>query len=247
MLETPATETIQAPSDTTESASASRRAARRRALLTSLHQICGVLETIEARIVALAQPKPKIAADVESGERHHLAKLDPLKIREIRRRRQAGELLVALAEEFGVTTQTIWAIVTGKTWRHIDKSASGLQLVRRSGRRSAHTINQRRTDMGTMAGRTGKIYTMNLTTLDEDDREMRRVQIKQNEKHAARAREIVRVFNPEETEQETNLSDMLANLMHLCDAEGWNFDAQIEQGRFHYKAESGDDPSKWIV
>ncbi len=101
--------------------------------------------------------------------------------------------------------------------------------------------------MGTMAGRTGKIYTMNLTTLDEDDREMRRVQIKQNEKHAARAREIVRVFNPEETEQETNLSDMLANLMHLCDAEGWNFDAQIEQGRFHYKAESGDDPSKWIV
>ena len=96
-------------------------------------------------------------------------------------------------------------------------------------------------------GKMGKIYTMDVTTLDESEREMRSLQIGQNEERVTRVREIVRAFNPEEIEQETNLSDMLANLMHLCDAEGWDFDAQIEQGRFHYEAESGDDPSEWIV
>lgn len=118
---------------------------------------------------------------------------------------------------------------------------------RAAGPRSAHIINQRRADMETTAGRTGKIFAMDVARLDESKRAMRSMQIEQNEERVARVREIVRVFNPEEIEQETNLSDMLANLMHLCDAEGWDFDAQIEQGRFHYDAESGDDPSKWIV
>ena len=110
-----------------------------------------------------------------------------------------------------------------------------------------HTINQGRTHTETTAGRRGKIYTMDAAKLGDEVREVRRMQIKQNEEHATRARESVRAFDPQETEQETNLSDMLANLMHLCDAEGWDFDAQIEQGRFHYEAESGDDPSEWIV
>ena len=101
--------------------------------------------------------------------------------------------------------------------------------------------------METTAGRTGKIYTMDVTTLDEDDREMHSLQIERNEERVARAREIVRASNSQETDQETNLSDMLANLMHLCDEEGWDFDAQIEQGRFYYEAESGDDPAEWFV
>jgi hypothetical protein len=100
--------------------------------------------------------------------------------------------------------------------------------------------------METTPGRRGKIYAMNAARLGDEAREMRRLQIEQNEERVARAREIVRAFNPQETE-ETNLSDMLANLMHLCDAEGWDFGAQIEQGRFHYEAESGDDPSEWMV
>jgi hypothetical protein len=97
------------------------------------------------------------------------------------------------------------------------------------------------------AGGTGKIFAMDVARLDESKRTMRSMQIEQNEERVARVREIVRAFNPEEIEQETNLSDMLANLMHLCDAEGWDFDAQIKQGRFHYEAESGDDPSEWFV
>ena len=100
--------------------------------------------------------------------------------------------------------------------------------------------------METTRGRRGKIYAMNAARLSDEAREMRRLQIEQNEARVARAREIVRAFNPQETE-ETNLSDMLANLMHLCAAEGWDFDAQIEQGRFHFEAESGDDPSEWMV
>ena len=101
--------------------------------------------------------------------------------------------------------------------------------------------------METTPGRRGKIYAMNAARLGDEAREMRRSQIEQNEERVARAREIVRAFNPQETEQETNLSDMLANLMHLCAAQGWDFDAQIKQGRFHYEAESGDDPSEWFV
>jgi hypothetical protein len=101
--------------------------------------------------------------------------------------------------------------------------------------------------METTAGRRGKIYTMDVARLGDEARERRRLQIGRNEGHVTRAREIVRAFNPQETEQETNLSDMLCNFMHLCDAEGWDFDAQIKQGRFHYEPESGDDPSEWFV
>jgi hypothetical protein len=97
------------------------------------------------------------------------------------------------------------------------------------------------------AGRRGKIHAMDAARLDDEVREERRLQIELNEEQVTRAREIVRAFNPQETDQETNLSDILCNLMHFCDAEGWNFNAQIERGRFHYEAESGDDPSEWIV
>jgi hypothetical protein len=96
-------------------------------------------------------------------------------------------------------------------------------------------------------GRRGKIYAMDWPRLGDEAREMRRLQIEQNEERVARAREIVRAFNLQETEQETNLSDLLSDLMHVCADEGWDFDAQIKQGRFHYEAESGDDPAEWIV
>jgi hypothetical protein len=100
--------------------------------------------------------------------------------------------------------------------------------------------------METTPGRRGKIYAMDAARLGDEAREMRRLQIEQNEERVARAREIVRAVDPQGAE-ETNLSDMLANLMHLCDAEGWDFDTQIKQGRSHYEAESGDDPSDWMV
>ena len=108
-----------------------------------------------------------------------------------------------------------------------------------------HTINHGRTDMET--GRRGKIYAMDEAGLGDEARHMRRLQIERNEGRITRAREIVRAFNAQETEQETNFSDMLADLMHLCDAEGWDLDVQIKQGRFHYEAESGDDPAEWMV
>jgi len=96
-------------------------------------------------------------------------------------------------------------------------------------------------------GRRGKIYALDGARLGDEAREMRRLQIERNEERITRAREIVRAFNVQETEQETNFSDMLADLMHLCDAKGWDFDVQIKQGRFHYEAEGGDEPSEWFV
>lgn len=101
--------------------------------------------------------------------------------------------------------------------------------------------------MESTAGRRGKIYAMDVAKLGDEVREKRRLQIGQAERHIARAREIVRAFNPQEIEQETNLSDMLCNLMHLCDAEGWDFDTWINRAKLHYTSESGDDPSEWFI
>lgn len=40
-----------------------------------------------------------------------------------------------------------------------------------------------------------------------------------------------------ENEMETNVSDLLACLMHLCDALGIDFDQVVRSGRNHYVAE----------
>ena len=53
------------------------------------------------------------------GEERHNAVLDDEKVREIRRRRAAGESFVALAKEFGVTAVTIGSIARGESWTHI--------------------------------------------------------------------------------------------------------------------------------
>lgn len=53
------------------------------------------------------------------GAKHKLSKLTASKVREIRRRRAAGELLSALGEEFGVSGALISAIAKRKTWKHV--------------------------------------------------------------------------------------------------------------------------------
>lgn len=53
------------------------------------------------------------------GERNHQAKLTEAVVREIRRRRAAGELGVALAREFGVTPTSISYICSLRTWAHV--------------------------------------------------------------------------------------------------------------------------------
>lgn len=53
------------------------------------------------------------------GERQGLAKLTEDIVRAIRARRASGEMGTALAREFGVNKQVIWAVVQRKTWRHV--------------------------------------------------------------------------------------------------------------------------------
>ena len=43
-------------------------------------------------------------------------------------------------------------------------------------------------------------------------------------------------------EIETLIGDLLANLMHLCDAAGIDFDDRLRNGRRHYDAEVHDEP-----
>ncbi|AIZ65433.1 hypothetical protein PK28_17365 (plasmid) [Hymenobacter sp. DG25B] len=51
------------------------------------------------------------------GQDHYRAKLTPEKVSQLRNRAGQGEMLKALAQEFGVTSSAISHIVRGRTWR----------------------------------------------------------------------------------------------------------------------------------
>jgi len=53
------------------------------------------------------------------GERQHLAKLTAEKVLEIRARHDKGEPQKDIARCYGVTSQSVWAVVHRKTWKHI--------------------------------------------------------------------------------------------------------------------------------
>ena len=53
------------------------------------------------------------------GVQMHLAKLNPEKVREIRRKRAEGMTLEALGFEYGVDHAAIWLVAKGRTWRHV--------------------------------------------------------------------------------------------------------------------------------
>lgn len=65
------------------------------------------------------------AADARSKARHRTgqqvacAKLDPDAVREIRRRVADGESMRGVAKEFGVSSQTVNAVVARATWRYV--------------------------------------------------------------------------------------------------------------------------------
>ena len=84
-----------------------------------------------------------------------------------------------------------------------------------------------------------KIYTMDVTTLDEDTREKRELQLTMNAERVAQARTVLG--------EHMIISDLLANLMHLCDAAGDDFDDKLAQAREDFEAEAGDDPDEWFV
>jgi hypothetical protein len=54
------------------------------------------------------------------GERHPKAKLNADDVRDIRRRREAGEELKPIAARFGVSFSQVHAICTRQSWRHLD-------------------------------------------------------------------------------------------------------------------------------
>lgn len=53
------------------------------------------------------------------GESHHLSKLTPEKVFEIRRLRADGVSVKALAIRYGVSKSSLSAVCTRKTWKHI--------------------------------------------------------------------------------------------------------------------------------
>jgi DNA invertase Pin-like site-specific DNA recombinase len=53
------------------------------------------------------------------GVNHFRAKLDPDKVREIRSARAAGESPYSIAARIGVSPPTVYAVLGGKTWKHV--------------------------------------------------------------------------------------------------------------------------------
>jgi hypothetical protein len=56
------------------------------------------------------------AVNVQRGK---LAKLNPMVVREIRDRREAGEDWRALAKAYGVSPYTIWDVCAYRTWKNV--------------------------------------------------------------------------------------------------------------------------------
>lgn len=54
------------------------------------------------------------------GQDHGCAKLNDEKVREARRRREAGEPLARLAADYGVTVGRMWTVVTRRSWTHVE-------------------------------------------------------------------------------------------------------------------------------
>lgn len=57
--------------------------------------------------------------DGTTGSKHHMAVLDEAKAHEIKASFLAGETIVKLALKYNVNYQTIWNIVTGRTWKQV--------------------------------------------------------------------------------------------------------------------------------
>jgi NUMOD4 motif/HNH endonuclease len=55
-----------------------------------------------------------------TGARNHQSKLNEQSVREIRTRRAAGQSMQSIADAHGVTLVTIWQVIHGVTWRHIE-------------------------------------------------------------------------------------------------------------------------------
>lgn len=55
------------------------------------------------------------ALGVDNGR----AKLNPQKVRRLRRLRASGLSLKKIALIFGINDKTVWAVVSGKTWKHV--------------------------------------------------------------------------------------------------------------------------------
>lgn len=56
---------------------------------------------------------------IPMGVKHYRARLSEANVVDIRRRRKAGETLVSLATEFGVTKECILAIYKRRIWKHV--------------------------------------------------------------------------------------------------------------------------------
>lgn len=62
-----------------------------------------------------------------------------------------------------------------------------------------------------------------------------------NEDRIDTGRQIVDAYGQAMGQDESNLSDLLADLMHYAKSEKLDFDAEVERGRFHFEAEDAGD------
>ncbi len=63
--------------------------------------------------------------------------------------------------------------------------------------------------------------------------------VSNNGKRAERAAKALRAYRGQSKPDESDLSDLLCDLMHLCDREGYVFPRELDRGRSNYIEERG--------
>lgn len=58
---------------------------------------------------------------VNVGSRNPAAKLDEIRVSEMRLKRESGMTLPAIAREFGVAVSTVYEACHGRTWKNVRK------------------------------------------------------------------------------------------------------------------------------
>jgi hypothetical protein len=67
-----------------------------------------------------AEWQKRVGVHLPRGEQQHLAKVTEADVRTIRLSHAEGAAPAILAARYGVSTQSIWCMVTRRTWKHVE-------------------------------------------------------------------------------------------------------------------------------
>jgi hypothetical protein len=65
----------------------------------------------------------------------------------------------------------------------------------------------------------------------------KKIKAAENQQRAARVEKAIKGYSGEANDLQANAQDVLTDLRHLCDTQGWDFYALVDQSYQHYLEE----------